>query len=200
MKNLVILALALFAGEATIGQRLASGDYGFGLQIAVDSTTNKITGYYEMESGWDDNTKAPRFSCAFYVEGTVSGTKVKIGTYDPGYKKDDLISGTLEIIGNKQVKIKLDSDHGGCGMVHSFAGDPTDFSLEKPRAWIQVRYVTSVKTNFYSDKTEQSKLRSYLVQNNVVFVSRIEGEWGYCTYFGKKTGSGWIKLTDLNKL
>ncbi|MFN0048823.1 MAG: hypothetical protein ACKVOU_06865, partial [Cytophagales bacterium] len=71
---------------------------------------------------------------------------------------------------------------------------------EKAYGWIQIRYVESEKTYFYLDKSEDTKLKSYLVKSDFVCVEKMEGEWAYCTYFGKKISKGWMKMKDFNTI
>lgn len=80
------------------------------------------------------------------------------------------------------------------------ANDPVSFALEKKQAWTQIRYVTAAKAYFYNDRSDTMRLRSYLLKDNFVCIDRIEQGWAWCTYFGKKTTKGWLKLSDLNQL
>jgi hypothetical protein len=65
---------------------------------------------------------------------------------------------------------------------------------------LQIRYVETAKTYFYSDKIEDKRLKAYLVKGNFVCIEKMDGQWAYCTFVGKKTTKGWLKLTDLNAL
>jgi hypothetical protein len=200
MKWFAALAITVISATLAFGQPVISGNYELGLKLSYDSTTKKITGYFENYTGWDDESKAPKFSCIFYIEGTLTGKKFNIATYYPEDKKEDLINGTIQIITNKKVQIKLPEDHGGCWNVQHFADAPADFALEKQQAWIQVRYVAIAKTYFYSNRSDDTRLNAYLVKNNFVCIGKIEQGWAYCTYFGTQITKGWIKLSDLNKL
>jgi len=195
----ITFIIALSTGIAN-AQDFVSGNYEMGLRLAFDSTTKKISGYFENSTGWDERSKSPRFTCTFYLEGTVSGRKFNIKTYDPTDKKVDLITGTFEIVSRTKVKIKLSEEHGGCWNVMHFADSAANFELEQRQPWTQVRYVDATKAYFYSDKSEEKKLRAYLVKGNVVSVTKIEQDWAYCIYSGRKTTEGWVKIAELNKL
>jgi hypothetical protein len=200
MKHSIATFLVIFFFTSTFGQQLISGDYGDGFKLCYDSATKKITGHFANYTGWDERTNTARFSCIFYLEGSVDGKKFDVKTYAPAEKNSDLINGTVELISNKEVKIKLAEEHGGCWNVQHFNDEPVDFSLEKSQPWIQVRYVNGAKANFYSDKSDDKKTKVYIVKGDVVCVEKIDKDWAYCTYFGKKECKGWIKIADLNVL
>jgi hypothetical protein len=200
MKQLITTFLTVFLFNSLFGQGVISGEYDSGLKLSFDSTIKKITGYFEDYSGHDEQTNNPRFSCIFYIEGTVTGPKFTIKTFYPTGKKDDLIQGTFEIVTNNKVKIKLPKEHGGCWNVQHFSDKPVSFTLEEGQKWIQIRYVEAAKTFFHDDKSKERLLKSYLVRGNLIFVEKIEGQWAYCTYVGNKTTTGWLKLSDLNTL
>ena len=199
MKNL-IAALSCFIFPNFIFAQEHSGEYINGLKLAYNNTSKKITGYFEGYSGWDEQSKTAQFSCIFYIEGTLNGKKASINTYYPEEKADDQIDGSLEIIGNNLVQIKLSDEHGGCWNVQHFMDETVRFELEKAQHWVEIRYVNSEKSYFHSEKSADAKLKSYLVKGNVICIEKIESGWALCSYFGKKTTRGWIKTADLNTL
>lgn len=200
MKRIIILCLLLCFSNMLFGQLLISGDYDYGLKLAYDHTTRQLTGYFESYTGWDEETNNAKFSCIFYIEGKAAGNKFTIKTYYPLDKSDDLIEGTIEIVDNKNIKIKLPEEHGGCWNVMHFADKPEAFNLEKEAAWIQVRYVDTDRSYFYKDSSSETKLKSYVVKGDFIGVERIEKNRAYCSYFGKKVSKGWLLLKDLNRL
>jgi hypothetical protein len=199
MKYAFVTFLAALVYATTFGQQLISGDYNDGLKLCYDSATKKVTGYFEEGTGYDEQTNSSRFSCIFYIEGTVSGKKFKVNTYFPADKKDDLVTGTMELVSNTSVNLVLPQDHGGCWNVQPFT-KPVDFTLDKKQAWIQIRYVNIAKAYFYSEKLDDKRTKIYLVKADVVCVEKIEAGWAYCTYFGKKVSKGWVKVSELNIL
>lgn len=200
MKQSITTLLTVFLFSSAFAQKIIPGDYGDGLKLSFDSTTKKVTGYFENYSGIDEQNSNPRFSCIFYIEGTATGQKFTIQTFYPTNRKDDVIQGTMEIITDKKVNIKLPKEHGGCWNVQDFAAEPVVFTLYASQKWRQIRYIDVAKAYFYNDKSESKRLKPYLVKGNFVFIEKIEGQSAYCTYIGKKTIRGWIKLLDMNVL
>jgi hypothetical protein len=198
-KTFTTLLTALLCNWA-FGQQLMSGIYDGRLRLSFDSANKKVTGYFEEYTGSDEQTGNPRFSCVFYLEGTMTGQKFTVNTYYPTDSKDDLIQGTMEIVTNKKVKIRLPKEHGGCWNVQPFADKPVVFTLEGKQSWMQIRYVDAAKAYFYSDKGEDNRLKSYLVKGDIVCIEKIEEQWAYCTFISKKTTKGWLKLAGLNTL
>lgn len=197
--NLYLIALLLLT-SISFGQKIVTGEYDSGLKLAYDNKTNKLTGYFESYTGWDEEVKAPRFSCIFYIEGTIKDNKCQIKTYYPLDKLDETIVGTIEVLNNKTVKIKLPEEHGGCWNVQHFADEPAQFDLEKNIAWVQIRYVSSDKSFFYSEKSVDKKQKAYLIKRDFICIEKIENDWAYCVYYGKKIVKGWMRLADLNKI
>lgn len=192
--------MLILSTSVSFGQKLISGVYDSGLKLAYDCKTNILTGYFESYAGWDEETNNSRFSCLFYIEGIANDSLLKIATYYPEWKTKDIIEGTLEIINNRTVKIKLPNEHGGCWNVEHFTDEPAKFELEKSIAWTQIRYVDTEKTYFYSENSIKKKQKAYLVKNDLVYIDKIEGDWAYCTFYGKKKTIGWLKTIDLNRL
>ena len=104
------------------------------------------------------------------------------------------------IISNKKIKINLPKEHGGCWNVEHFADEPVDFTLDKSESWIEIRYANIDKVHFYSEKTEVTMQKAYLVKGDIVYIEKIDGNWAFCSYRAKKTTKGWIKLSELNHL
>ncbi len=199
MKNLVTTITLLLLSTISFGKIIISGEYDSGLKLAFDKKTNMLTGYFENYTGFDEETGSPKFSCIFYLQGTITGSQFKVYTYYPNDTSDS-IKGNIQLISDKDVSIKLFEEHGGCWNVQHFADEQVKFSLEKQIAWTQIRFITTEKTYFYSDKSLATKQKSYLVKNDFVCIVKIEDDWAYCTYYGKTIKEGWIKTADLNKI
>lgn len=197
MKYILMTYLLVCASNQLFGQRIQSGEYEFGLNLAFDTKSNKITGYFENYTGYDEQTKEPRFSCIFYIVGTLSDSQFSIETFYPN-EKEDHIKGNIQLINETTINIQLNEDHGGCWNVQHFAEEKVKFSLEKSFAWTQIRFVTSDKAYFYSNKSIETKQKVYVIKNDFVAVEKIEGDWAYCTFYDTKISKGWIKLSDLN--
>ena len=188
----------MWISNISFGQ-IVSGEYDFGLNLAYDIKTNVLTGYFENYTGMDEETGEPRFSCIFYIHGTISGSQFIVDTYYPNVTVNT-IKGGIQIINNNTVGIKLTEEHGGCWNVQHFAEEQVKFSIEKHIAWTQIRYIAIDKTYFYSNKSNDKKQKSYLVKNDVVFIDKNEGDWAYCSFYGQTMTQGWIKTIDLNKI
>ena len=199
-KNTILFIFLLFSTVTFSQQIIKSGEYDNSLRMAYDSESKKITGYYENYTGWDEETKAPRFSCIFYIEGTFVNQKAIIKTYFPVDKNEDTIEGHIEIVNNETIYIVLPEEHGGCWNVQHFANKPDKFELVKQFNWIQIRYVDTNKSYFHKEKSDAKKQKPYVIKGDIVYVEKIEGDWALCNYFGKKTTKGWLKVTDLNQL
>lgn len=193
----VYFCLAPFISNA---QSLSSGEYDSGLRLAYDSINNKLTGYFENHSGWNIETESSLFSCIFYINGNSNGGKWKLRSYYPGGIKEDLIVGELEVVNDQSIRIVLSDEPGGCGNVQHFAAGWEDFTLIKKHSWMQIRYVATDKCFIYSEKKSESRNQSFIVKDEIVYVSKIEDDWAYCLFFGKVNNSGWIKIADLNGL
>ncbi len=199
MKILLTSITLLWLSNISFSQTIQSGEYDSVLKLAYDSTTKKLTGYYENYSGLDEATGNPKFSCIFYIQGTITGSLFAVDTYYPN-NTSDLIKGNIQIFNNKTAGIKLHEEHGGCWNVQHFADEQVKFSLERQITWTQIRFITIDKTYFYADKSIDKKQKSYLIKNDFVCIDKIEDEWAHCTYYGKKITKGWIKTADLNKI
>jgi len=160
MKIVITILTILFFSNCSHEQKIKTGEYDSGLKLAYDNKTNVLTGYFESYTGLDEATNNPKFSCIFYITGSIEGNIFKIKTYYPSDKLDNAIFGTLELTDNKTIKIKLPEEHGGCWNVQHFADEPVEFTLVKDLVWVQIRYVTTPKTYFYSDKSLDKKQKS----------------------------------------
>lgn len=197
--NKLIIPL-LFLAITSYGQtNLTSGSGIYGeLKIAINKNTNKVTGFYEDGTGYDESRGNSKFSCIFYIEGKLVNNKAFINTYFPA--DTDNITGTLSI-GNKVIKMHLQSEHGGCWNVQHFSDkEPTSFTINEQKSWIQIQYAIKERVYFYADQQESSKRNAYILKGNIVYIENIVGDWVYCSYLGKKITKGWIRETDLNTL
>ncbi|HEX8530111.1 MAG TPA: hypothetical protein VF646_08805 [Cytophagales bacterium] len=194
-----LLLLLLLGTLAFDTPRIASGRYET-LHLAYNPATRKVTGYFEQSGGYDENTKAPMFSCAFYLEGEMQRHAVPIRTYYPAARPEDVINGTLRVINGSEVSVKLPQEHGGCWNVQHFADEPVPFGLTGKTDWLEIRYVTAAKAYFHADTLESTRRKAYVVAGNVVYLDRRQGGWAHGRYYGKAVTAGWLKLDQLNKL
>jgi hypothetical protein len=195
-----LLIFFLIFSSISFSQNIKTGLYEDGLKIAFDSITKKVTGYYESYTGLDFDTNKPKFSCRFYLEGKLIDTLIHLETYYPGDKKTEFIQGKIQILNRNQIALSLNSNHGGCWNVQNFTEEQIKFELEVEKKWTQIRFIKVDKSYFYSEKSTQKRKKSYLIKNNFVCVEKIENEWAFCTFYGEKTTSGWILVSDLNSI
>ena len=199
MKIALTAISLLWLTNISLGQRIKSGEYRYGLKLAFNNQTKRLTGYFENYTGWDEEAKRPKFSCIFYIDGFATKSQFRVLTYYPEYRSDDNITGEMEIVNASTVRIKLPGEHGGCWNVEHFADEPVLFDLEKKAEWTSIRYVVKDKTYFYAEKSDNMKKKAFLVKNDFVCIKKVENDWAYCTFYGKQITTGWIKIDDLNK-
>ena len=189
--------LMLLSTNASGQSLLISGDYNGELKLAYDKNTKQVTGFYDSSTGVDEKTGNPKFTCVFYIEGKLLKNKATIESYYP--LDTTIIRGEL-IVDAKEIKIHLNSEQGGCWNVQPFTDGSATFSMDESKQWIQVRYAIRDRVYFYSEKKESSKNKSYILKGNIVYIEKIDQDWAYCSYFGKRTTKGWIKVNELNQL
>jgi hypothetical protein len=179
MKNIKksILAIALMLSVSNIlgiGQdkiKPHSGRYEE-LLIGIDQDGGVITGFYENGTGWDEETKAPRFVCRFYLYGEKHA--------------DDSVS------------VRLESEHGGCWNVNHFADkDPSKHSLDKTGSWTSIRVVKGRRAYFHDKPDAQTRRRAYLIKDNVIRIFSQMPGWVLAEFGDEKISRGWIKQSDL---
>jgi hypothetical protein len=201
------LIVPVFFVLFNVGQlwaQVASGDYE-GLLIGIDPKSGSITGYYENFTGLDEASGKPRFSCIFYLKGSMEGAPpYKIETWFPADKtRKDLISGTLapaQADGTASLQVELKQEHGGCWNVQHFADKGgASFQLDTPGKWLAIRIVSAPKSYFHDDASDSKKRKAYVVRGNPIRVYDTKPGWVNAEYAaeGGKTTSGWIKDADL---
>ena len=190
----VIAGLA--AGAAHAGPSIASGAYDNTLLIGVDPATGVVSGYFDMDQG----DTQPSFSCIFYFKGRLVGGAANIESYFPDDPKGDLIHGVLTAKGVAQVRLTLQTEHGGCAQVFHFADadQPADFVLPSAIPWTSVRVVRAAKAYFYPAPAAAAHGRAYLVKGDGVGVRAAQPGWVQADFVGdRRTSSGWLRETDL---
>jgi hypothetical protein len=196
MKLISSIVLIVLAIQANC--QILSGEYDYGLKIAFNPGNKLITGYYENYTGFDETTGNPKFSCIFYIKGFYNESISEIETFYPKDKEVDIIKGSMKIIKQNSILIKLNEEHGGCWNVMKFADDFAEFKINIKRDWLEIRYIDKEKSYFYKYKNEATKLKSYLIKGDVIYIDRIENNWVHCIFNGKKKTEGWIKKETLN--
>ena len=193
MKTFIIV-LTLFIANGSLGQILSSGNYG-PMNIAYDPINSLITGYYENYTGHEQ-----QFSCVFYLEGTLEKNHVEITSYYPGYKNILSKFGEINVQNDSTFTLLLKDDHGGCWNVEDFISAPANFMLEAQNTTTQIRFVKTEKAYFHANKIASSKKKAYVIQGDLLYVEKTDGNWAYCNFYGKTKTTGWINLNDLNDI
>lgn len=204
-KSILIMAVVLSIGTLALGQdksKARSGRYAE-LLIGIDQEKGIMTGFYESATGWDEQAKAPRFVCSFYLYGEMQGDSFKpsfkIITWWPGDDLEEPINGDLTFKADGSVSVRLESEHGGCWNVNHFADKdrPSDHALDKLGSWTSVRLVKVRRAYFYNKPNEQMRRKAYLTKDNVIRVFSQTSGWVLAEYGDEKTTRGWIKESDL---
>jgi hypothetical protein len=188
----LVLAAPAFASAAAPA---VSGAYDDAMLFAYNPATGEVSGYFDMTRG-----DQPSFSCIFYLHGKLAGRSAAIVTYFPETPKDDLIKGKLVLTDAKHFGVQLVSEHGGCGMVESFAdpSQPANFELAAAHPWGAVGVVKSDKAYFYDAPGAAVHRKAYVVQGDGLGVRAAKAGWVQVDYVGgSATVSGWLKSSDL---
>jgi hypothetical protein len=197
----IAIALLLLVPSVAVAQEISGDSDEFA--VAVDRDSKVITGYYNSSTGYDDATKAPRFSCVFYLRGKVEGKPpYKIVTWFPA-DHSEVIDGTLDFSSNASahsVTIRLKEEHGGCWNVQQFATkEGATLTLDRTGTWSSVRVAAARKTNFYSSASATQAMRSFVTTGDALKVSSTKPGWVQATFTNgdNKSTQGWIRETDL---
>lgn len=197
----IALASLLLAPSLAPAQEV-SGDSDV-FAIAVDRDTRTMTGYYNSSTGYDEATKAPRFSCTFYLRGKVEGKPpYRIATWFPA-DRSEVIAGALEFSSNASmhtVTIRLKEEHGGCWNVQRFAKkEGATLTLDRTGTWSSIRVAAARKTHFYASPSATRAMRSFVTTGDALKVSSTRPGWVEATFTNgdNKSTRGWIRETDL---
>ena len=171
----------------------------FPLLLGVDEKQGIVTGSFEGHGGWDERRSAPMFHCTFYLFGEVRGDTFPITTWYPG--REDGIQGRLTFLvhnGRPEVRIKLDTEHGGCWNVQHFADEKgAEFALEKPGRWAAIRVVSAKRAYFHTSADPKTKRKAYVIAGDVLRVFNIQDGWLDAEYGTERITRGWIKEADV---
>jgi hypothetical protein len=161
-----------------------------------------LTGYFASGTGFDEETKKPRFTCAFYLRGALRGETADVATWFPDASSADpapeVIRGTLvarTTTAGATVEISLKKEHGGCWNVQHFAdAQPAVFAMGETGDWIAVRIVALDVVHFFARPGASLPERAYVVRGDAVVVTESTSGWVHAG-FGKT--EGWIRESEL---
>lgn len=188
----------VFALVFPLKSQIISGFYSPSLKLAYNPTTNEVFGYFNDQTGYDEETRQSRFVCEFYFVGEYNSNEIKIKSFYPGEGSATIVHGSLVQLGPNEIQIQLKEDHGGCGNVKHFTEEAVRFELMDRSNWIEIKFISKNRAYFYKEVNSSLPSKSYLIQRDIVCIDRIEGRMAHCIYFGEKHTSGWISLSDLN--
>lgn len=174
------------------------------------NNSNSITGYVSALRTSPGNTD----ECKFMFKGKMSGG---------GAAVVDIVDASSQRGISKKATARISSVQNGyafnvkkerlppdCDWILSFIGEPVvvekdgefdiKFEIAGRGDWISIAIVSGKKTFFYSSPDDKSKLKSYLVPGDVVYVNEETSGWLFVKYQrGKKITSGWIRQEDTQK-
>ncbi|MBX3243516.1 MAG: hypothetical protein KF685_03495 [Acidobacteria bacterium] len=201
--SLSIFAFCILAFAISVSAQTAvsSGAYD-SLLLAVDANGN-LTGYFYETTGMDEKGR-PRFTCAFLISGKQTDEgRFEIKTWHP-IAPEEVIQGeivALENDGERSVRLKLDSEHGGCWNVAPMLSqdEGVEYELSSPADWQAIRMAASAKVFFHKAADKKTRLKTYVVKGNVVRVHKVSGEWADAEYINEsgKSVRGWLLLADM---
>ena len=172
---------------------VVSGLYDGGMMVGFDPATQMTTGYFSSETGQG------QFTCIFYLEGKLQGSKVAVSTYFPGAAAD-LIPGQLTLDAPDRFRVRLKDEHGGCWNVMHFADNeqPANFTLDRAYPWISVAVIQKAKAYFYDAPGAATHRKGYIVKGDGVGVRATKPGWLQVDFVGgAKPVSGWIQQSDV---
>jgi hypothetical protein len=205
VKQIILtLAVVVFtAGTAGAQARgsIASGDYD-SLMIAVDSK-GELTGYFNEGTG-DDGSGHPRFSCTFFIYGEKQvGNAYKVSTWYPGAPEDEVVTGTLKLVGKgakSKINLHLNGEHGGCWNVAPALKDAAgvDFELTSAAKWEGVRIISPARAYFFMSPEAKAPQKIFVVKNDPVRIVSVKGDWAEVSFTNDsgKTTQGWVKSSE----
>ncbi len=176
-----------------------SGEYIF-MTVGISGSGDRITGYYESNTGWDDNLQTSAFSCIFYFSGERNGDRYQITSWYPGQEQDST-AGSLSFTNqnNKQaLHLQLEENHGGCGNAHNFEGEGSQLFLSQAGHWTSVRTVANQRAYFHRQPSEATQTKSYVIAGDILKIYETRGDWVDAEFGSDRTTRGWVKLSDLH--
>ncbi|MEY2978271.1 MAG: hypothetical protein ACO31I_04250 [Prochlorotrichaceae cyanobacterium] len=179
ISGLYSFPLGLQAQPLSKGVAGVSGLYSETLQVGIDSTHNRITGYYTNSSGWDETLAAPRFVCQFYFSGEWQNDRYHITSWHPD--SDHFIAGEVhfqEEDGTPTATLQLQEEHGGCWNVQHFA-DPggVTVQLTQPTSWQALRLVSAHTAFIHTTPAGDTRTDLALPAGSVVGVLARDAGW-----------------------
>ena len=190
--SLAIIVLTSMADAFAEATHFEPGIYE-NLLLAVNSN-GSVTGYYHEAQG-----EGAVKTCAFSFKG-----EAKSGVANILVGGDKSFSGEIKA-GTDAVNLKITRGREipGCGLLlMPEIESGLSFDLITKAPWIELRKISSEKSNFYSEPNSDKQLKSYLVKGDVVGVVASQGDWLQIDYYPSsgKISHRWIRNQDTANL
>ncbi|NMM50660.1 hypothetical protein [Marinigracilibium pacificum] len=200
MKQQLILVIFISIYWTTFSQnsnQIKSGVYGYGtLKIAVDEESDSISGYFQNSINRSGN-----WDCRFYFKGKLENDtfNITLGSISDFPVRIEPVKG--KIYGkNDQITLKLsDAFDADCWRVIQGAEySGFSFPLDTEKNWTSIEIIKE-KTYFYSQPSYENKSNSYVIENDLIFISDKNNGWLFGEYHGKVITKGWIQNGSIKK-
>lgn len=176
--------------------KLAPGFYS-DLSIAVKDSL--ITGVYEYYDGWDARYKSFVQSSQCYFVGVLKAGSNTV-LVKAGWPFNESTHGVIKLSNSTSLCLSLNDQPVGYGAV-DFVDTGYCSQLNSAKEWVQIRIVKSKKAALYSTPDSSSRKKGYLVNEDIVRVSSINGNWLNIEYYDltnrNNVKSYWVREEDL---
>jgi hypothetical protein len=210
LRCLSAAALVLTSGLVLAGE-INSGNYALrtlpGSQldfrrVYIADNDGKVSGFFDnpftrpATSVPDENP-----TCRFFFNGSTLGDGIiRLDTWYPDEQTGRIETGTSIVLREKSGEwvATVASDLPNCDAPTIETGD--FLTLDKPEPWKSIGYINKAKTFLYSEPSEGSRTKAYLVQSDPVALLLSNGEWLHIKYIGHGSNlSRWLKRSDLTQ-
>lgn len=196
--SFLFILIVLLSFKSSIQDRtdIKSGVYGYGkLRVAINEDGSRITGFYkniiERSGTWD---------CRFYFRGVLKNDtfNISIGEIN-GSEFDPRVDGQIYRKGDNIMFTMDEAYDADCWRVLQaveYAG--REFMLDEEKKWTSIEIINE-KSYFHSEPKNNSKLNSYVIKNDLIYILKGTNEWLLSEFYGSSTTKGWIKRNNIKK-
>jgi hypothetical protein len=136
-----------------------------------------------------------------FFNGSMLGDgSIRLDTWYPDGQTGNIETGSPIVLREKsgQWVATVTGDLPNCDAPTIESGD--FLKLDAPRPWKSIGYINKSKTFLYSDPSDDSRTKAYLVRSDPVALVQSKGEWVEINYFGHRANLlRWLKRTDLTQ-
>lgn len=216
MKNYILLiALLAFsrlscAGDLIDMPKSGESDNGFGVAIAgigVNKSEAAITGYYRLYNPSMPN-RGFHADCIIVFGGKLSGgSAFDILAKNVAAPTSKAVGGKLVFEGSQSYgsgrkseqlyRIVFHENIAGCSSDVDLSGSDFQFGTNKFGDWEKISAIQAKKAYFYSEPSDSTEQKAYLVASDIIHVYEQKPGWYYVRFQGpKKETVGWIKKSE----